>query len=86
MGPNINAPMDDAAVPQAYAAVENAQGVVEQTTGKERALIQALAQRYSKEAIADRTSLDQGVCRKRCAVSGINIPRMPQSAVSSRNR
>ena len=58
LGPNINAPMDDTAVPQAYAAVEKAQAFKDEATDKERALIQALAIRYSQEVLQDRSSLD----------------------------
>src|SRR5690606_32810920 len=48
LGPNINAPMEPSAVPQAVAAVEKALALDDQMTGKERALIQALATRYAK--------------------------------------
>lgn len=58
LGPNINAPMADAAVPQAHAAVQQAMDLREQATGKERALIQALAKRYAKEVLPDRSILD----------------------------
>jgi tetratricopeptide (TPR) repeat protein len=58
LGPNINAPMEPSAVPRAYAAVEKALTLREQATEKERALIQAVAKRYSKEALKDRSPLD----------------------------
>lgn len=58
LGPNINAPMDPSVVPQAFAAVQKALALKEQATDKEIALIQALATRYSKEVVDDRSSLD----------------------------
>ncbi len=58
LGPNINAPMADSAVPQAYAAVQQAMALRAQATGKERALIQAVAKRYVKEVPTDRSVLD----------------------------
>ncbi|WNM57703.1 tetratricopeptide repeat protein [Candidatus Nitrospira allomarina] len=58
LGPNINAPMDPSVVPQAFAAMEKAVALRDQTTEKEAALIQALAKRYSKEVVADRSPLD----------------------------
>ncbi|HNP60485.1 MAG TPA: hypothetical protein PKM72_06565, partial [Nitrospirales bacterium] len=58
LGPNINAPMDPSVVPQAFAAVEKALTLKDQATEKEGALIQALAMRYSKEVMADRSPLD----------------------------
>ena len=58
LGPNINAPMSDSAVPQAFAAVQRALALRENATGKERALIQALVKRYVKEGGADRAVLD----------------------------
>jgi len=58
LGPNINAPMADSAVPQAYAAVQRAMELREKATGKERALIQAVAKRYVKEAPANRLVFD----------------------------
>ncbi len=58
LGPNINAPMNDSAVPQAFAAVQRALALQENATGKERALIQAVAKRYVKDGLADRSVLD----------------------------
>lgn len=60
LGPNINAPMDDAVVPQAYKAVQKAVSLTETgATEKEKALIQALTQRYSRHAVSDRHALDE---------------------------
>ena len=60
LGPNINAPMADSVIPQAYAAVQKAMALREHTTGKERALIQAVAKRYASKGLADRSVLDVG--------------------------
>ncbi len=60
LGPNINAPMPDSVIPQAYSAIQHAMDLREQTTGKERALIQALAKRYASKGLADRSVLDVG--------------------------
>jgi tetratricopeptide (TPR) repeat protein len=59
LGPNINAPMDPSVVSRAYAAVEKALSLMEGGTEKEQALIQALAKRYAKEVLKNRSSLDE---------------------------
>ena len=59
LGPNINAPMADAAVPEAYAALQKAQELAPGASTLEQAYIRALAARYAPEPIADRTLLDQ---------------------------
>jgi tetratricopeptide (TPR) repeat protein len=59
LGPNINAPMNDTDVPQAYAMAQKALALADKVTEKERALIEALTARYSPEPVADRSSLDQ---------------------------
>ncbi len=59
LGPNINAPMADVAVPQAWAALEQARGLAEGASEKERALINAVSKRYMPEPLKNRTSLDQ---------------------------
>ena len=58
LGPNINAPMPDSAVPQAFAAVRRALVLRENATGKERVLILAVAKRYAQEVSADRSIFD----------------------------
>jgi tetratricopeptide (TPR) repeat protein len=58
LGPNINAPMTKEAVVEAYAALEKAIELGRKTTERERAFIQALAKRYSKEPVEDRKPLD----------------------------
>lgn len=58
LGPNINAPMDPSAVPQALAAVARAQALADGTSPAEQGLIAALAARYSDAADADRAALN----------------------------
>jgi tetratricopeptide (TPR) repeat protein len=58
LGPNINAPMDGRDVPSALAALERAQALASSATPLERALIEALALRYSADPAADRAALD----------------------------
>ncbi len=58
LGPNINAPMDDSVITQTQKALKQALSLRKKSTGKERALIQALAKRYSKEDLPDRSILD----------------------------
>ena len=59
LGPNINAPMNDSAVPRAYAAVQKALTLAERGTKKEKALIAALGTRYTKEVVNDRGPRDE---------------------------
>ncbi len=58
LGPNINAPMDGRDVPSALAALERAKALASTATPLERALIAALAVRYSADPAADRAALD----------------------------
>ena len=58
LGPNINLPMDTAAVRPAYEAVQKALKYASSVSPKERAYIQALAKRYSPEPTANRAPLD----------------------------
>ncbi|MEJ2766524.1 hypothetical protein VV869_21435 [Photobacterium sp. MCCC 1A19761] len=59
LGPNINAPMEDTDVPRAYSMAQKALSLADQASDRERALINALATRYSPEPVADRSRLDQ---------------------------
>lgn len=59
LGPNINAPMFDEAVPQAYKALQKAQELASNASESEQAYIEALATRYVAEPVADRSSLDR---------------------------
>lgn len=58
LGPNINAGMDLEAGRLAHAAVRRALAGADGVTPRERALIQALAERYAADASADRAALD----------------------------
>ena len=58
LGPNINLPMDAAAVAPAVAAVGKAQALKTSASAKEQALIEALAARYSADPQAKRPALD----------------------------
>jgi len=61
LGPNINAPMDSAAVKPALAALRAAQEKARYASGRERALIEALGRRYSENA--ERATLDAAYAR-----------------------
>src|SRR5690606_22974147 len=58
LGPNINAPMDPAAVAPAIAAVARARELARGASLPERALIDALATRYDADPKAGRAMLD----------------------------
>lgn len=57
LGPNINAAMDDSAIAPAWQAVQKAIALQDNESAKERALIDAIATRYSQEG-SDREALD----------------------------
>lgn len=59
LGPNINAPMDDAALSPALEAVRKAQALRDKASPVERDLIDAMAKRYSADPKADRATLDK---------------------------
>lgn len=63
LGPNINAPMEEVAVPKAYAAIQKALSLAPQASEAEQAYIQALAQRYGSEPVADRGALDKAYAK-----------------------
>jgi tetratricopeptide (TPR) repeat protein len=58
LGPNINAGMEPEAGRIAYAAVRRAIAGADRVTPRERALIQALAERYASDPSVSRASLD----------------------------
>ena len=58
LGPNINAAMEAADVPTAYAEIQQAIALKSHATQREQAYIEALAQRYSANPVEDRTGLD----------------------------
>jgi tetratricopeptide (TPR) repeat protein len=57
-GPNINAPMDPGASAGTLAALDRAMALRDRASAPERALIEALATRYSPDPTADRAALD----------------------------
>ncbi|HET7587631.1 MAG TPA: hypothetical protein VFL45_06075 [Gammaproteobacteria bacterium] len=59
LGPNINAAMDPADNPQAYAALQKALMNADGASERERAYIQALTARYAPQAPEDRAPLDR---------------------------
>ena len=63
LGPNINAPMDTAAVRPAWEAVTQAKAHAAKARPRERAFIDALAQRYSSDPAASRPALDSAFAR-----------------------
>lgn len=58
LGPNINAPMGAEAIPEAWAAVQQAQALASNESDRERAYIDAVSVRYSQTG-DDRAVLDQ---------------------------
>ena len=59
LGPNINVPMDPAANAPALAALAQAQALAGTANDEEKALIAALATRYSADPSVDRAMLDK---------------------------
>jgi tetratricopeptide (TPR) repeat protein len=80
LGPNINATMDAADAPRAYALAQQALALSSKASEKERALIEALATRYAPEAPADRSALDQAFAEAMRQVYG-RYPDDPNIAV-----
>jgi len=58
LGPNINWPMEAAAIAPAFKAVTEAQRLAANASDKEQALIAALAKRYSADESGDRVAMD----------------------------
>jgi tetratricopeptide (TPR) repeat protein len=58
LGPNINAAMEEGAVPTAWEAIQRATALAEFASPREQAYIAALATRYTAEPPADRTALN----------------------------
>lgn len=59
LGPNLNEAMPPERAPEAYAAVQEALERVAGASERERALVEALATRYSNRPDADRQALDR---------------------------
>ncbi len=58
LGPNINAPMDDAEISTAYQAIQKAITLLDDETQKEKDYVLALEKRYSEKKQDDRSGLD----------------------------
>jgi tetratricopeptide (TPR) repeat protein len=59
LGPNINAPMEDGAVPDAWEALQKAMALAPNVSEPERAYIAALSKRYVAKPLKDRKPLDR---------------------------
>ncbi|WP_309229912.1 tetratricopeptide repeat protein [Oscillatoria sp. FACHB-1407] len=59
LGPNINAAMEEGAIPTAWEAIQKAIALREYASPQEQAYITAMAQRYSPDPDADRSALNQ---------------------------
>jgi tetratricopeptide (TPR) repeat protein len=59
LGPNINAPMFDDAVPKAWDALQKALAAKTRASQREQDYIDALARRYEKDPPKDRSALNQ---------------------------
>lgn len=70
LGPNINAPMDERDREAALAAMDKAMALRERASPMERALIEAVAKRYSRDPKADRAALDGAYADAMLAVAG----------------
>jgi tetratricopeptide (TPR) repeat protein len=58
LGPNINLPMADAAKAPAFAAVQKARALANNSSPREQGLIAALVSRYGEDPKAERAALD----------------------------
>jgi len=63
LGPNINLPMDPAAGPEAWNALEKATALAPRLTPSERDYIAALSQRYAANPPDNRAPLDSAYAR-----------------------
>ncbi|MFD1096464.1 hypothetical protein [Salegentibacter chungangensis] len=76
LGPNYNAGMEAGNYERAYDAIQKARKLSANTTKKEKALIEAMAKRYTEEAPEDRTDLDLAYSKAMKKVSD-NFPNDP---------
>ena len=73
LGPNLNLPMQDAVVDQAYRAIQQAVALKPNVSRREGDYIDALAVRYSDDPAADRGALDTAYER----AMGVLVQRYP---------
>jgi tetratricopeptide (TPR) repeat protein len=59
LGPNINMPMSDEAVPEAWTELQKAKSKAAGATPREQAYIEALSARYTEQPVSDRSSYDR---------------------------
>lgn len=69
LGPNINTAMDPARAPEAWELLRKAQAAAEGASPREKAYIQALAERYGPEALDDRSSRDRAFAKAMAKVA-----------------
>ena len=69
LGPNINALMEDEALPKAYERVQKALELSSRTSAKEQAYIRALSKRYGPKPLKDHTPLDVAYASAMCEVA-----------------
>ncbi len=69
LGPNINAQMEDDAVPEAYSAIQQAVKLAKNSSKAEQAYINAMATRYKAQPLEDRSSLDLAYAEAMAQVS-----------------
>ena len=80
LGPNINVPLDSAAGVAAYAAVQRARSLAAAASPRERAYIDAMAERYGPHPKVNRKALDSAYARAMHAVASAD-PRDDDAAV-----
>ena len=86
LGPNINAPMDAAAVQPALAALAQGQVLAAGASEQEQALIEALAARYSADPAADRATRSTRPMPRPCRRSPSASRTISTSPSSTRKR
>ena len=86
LGPNINAPMDQAAVKPAYAAIQRAQQLMVNASPRERALIEAMAARYSPDQGRPHSLLSGAYATGDGQREARSFPTTPTSSRCSPNR
>ncbi len=79
LGPNLNLPMRDELIEQAYQAIQLASARKHLVSEKERDYIDALAKRYSNQPLEDRTRLDEAYAEAMAALSA-KYPDDPDAA------
>src|SRR5262249_62300914 len=83
LGPNINVPMMPEAYAPALAAMKQAQALAGGAGEKERALIAALAKRYTDDANADRAPLDGAYADAMAALSDAHPDDLDLAALAA---